>query len=279
MTIPYRNLMSKVLCLLTIFTIIVGCRRVEDTSGSLEVIKTKSGIEMVKIPQGWFDMGSSDGSPDESPVHKIWISSFWMDRFEVVQEQFKKFQISDPSHFKDPNNPLEQINWTDATMFCNERSLAEGLEPCYDEETWECNFQANGYRLPTEAEWEYACRAGTTTKFSFGSDVRNLKDHAWFADNSSGKTHTVGQKKSNPWGLYDMYGNVSEWCEDVWHDTYEEAPNDGSAWTDESGLHRVIRGGNWTDCSIDCRSSAREKGFSSGTHGYATGLRVVREYP
>ena len=121
MTIPCRDLMSKVLYLLTIFTIIIGCRRIEDERNPLEVMKTKSGIEMVKVPEGWFDMGSSSGSQDESPVHKVWISSFWMDRFEVVQEQFKKFQISDPSHFKDPNNPLEQINWTDATMFCNER--------------------------------------------------------------------------------------------------------------------------------------------------------------
>ena len=209
MTIPYKDLISYALCLLIVLTVVSGCRRVEDAADTLEAITTKTGIEMVKIPEGWFDMGSKNSSPDESPVHRVWISSFWMDRYEVVQEQFKKFQISDPSHFKDPNNPLEQINWTDATMFCNQRSLAEGLEPCYDEETWECNFQANGYRLPTEAEWEYACRAGTSTNFSFGNDVRNLKDHACFAEKKKKKTHLIVKKKSNPWGLYDMYGNVS----------------------------------------------------------------------
>jgi len=120
MTIPYKDLISYALYLLIVLTVVSGCRRVEDAAATLETITTKTGIEMVKIPEGWFDMGSGSGSPDESPVHKVWISSFWMDRYEVVQKQFRKFQISDPSHFKDPNNPLEQINWTDATMFCNE---------------------------------------------------------------------------------------------------------------------------------------------------------------
>ena len=257
MTIPYRELISKALYLLIVLTIISGCRRVEDEAGTLEVITTKTGIEMVKIPEGWFDMGSKDHSPDESPVHKVWIDSFWMDRYEVVQEQFKKFQISDPSHFKDPNNPLEQINWTDATLFCNERSLAEGLEPCYDEETWECNFQANGYRLPTEAEWEYACRAGIRTNFSFGNDIRNLKDHAWFAENSSEKTHPVGNKKPNPWGLYDMYGNVSEWCNDFYSENYYQNSDQKNPKGPIKGKERVLRGGAWNSSPDSCRSSYR----------------------
>jgi acetoin utilization deacetylase AcuC-like enzyme/formylglycine-generating enzyme required for sulfatase activity len=257
MTILNRDLISKVLCLLIVLTIVPGCRRVEDAPSPLEDIKTKTGIEMVKIPEGWFDMGSSSGSSDESPVHKVWISSFWMDRFEVVQEQFKKFEISDPSHFKDPNNPLEQINWTDATMFCNERSLAEGLEPCYDEETWECNFQANGYRLPTEAEWEYACRAGTSTKFSFGNDVRNLKNYAWYSENSSNRTHPVGQKKSNPWGLYDMYGNVSEWCNDYYSENYYKNSAQKNPKGPVKGQERVLRGGAWNSNADSCRSSYR----------------------
>ncbi len=257
MTIPYKELINKALCLLIVMTVVSGCRRVEDAAGTLEVITTKTGIEMVKISEGWFDMGSSNGSPDESPVHKVWISSFWMDRYEVVQEQFKKFQISDPSHFKDPNNPLEQINWTDATLFCNERSLAEGLEPCYDEETWECNFQANGYRLPTEAEWEYACRAGTSTNFSFGNDVRNLKDHAWFAENASEKTHLVGKKKSNTWGLYDMYGNVSEWCNDFYSENYYKNSDQKNPKGPMKGKERVLRGGAWNSSADSCRSSYR----------------------
>ncbi|MHC4242999.1 MAG: SUMF1/EgtB/PvdO family nonheme iron enzyme [Planctomycetota bacterium] len=279
MTIPYREFTSKAFCLLIVLIMVSACRRVEDAAGTLEVIKTKTGIEMVKIPEGWFDMGSKGGSPDESPLHKVWINSFWMDRYEVVQEQFKKFQISDPSHFKDPNNPLEQINWTDATMFCNERSLAEGLEPCYDEETWECNFQANGYRLPTEAEWEYACRAGTRTNFTFGNDGRNLKYHAWFAENASEKTHLVGKKKSNPWGLYDMYGNVSEWCNDFYSENYYQNSDQKNPKGPMKGKERVLRGGAWNSSADSCRSSYRSSDPSIDDTCLASdaiGFRCVR---
>jgi formylglycine-generating enzyme required for sulfatase activity len=259
-----------------------GCRRTEDDAPKPEVITTRSGLEMVAIPGGWLEMGSNEGNDDESPVHKVWISPFLMDRYEVVQEQFRKFQMPDPSHFKNPRNPLEQINWTDAAMYCNERSLAEGLELCYDEETWECNFTANGYRLPTEAEWEYACRAGTNSKYSFGNSVQKLKDHAWFVENSSTSTQPVGQKQPNPWGLYDMHGNVSEWCNDFYaEDYYQQSPQRDPKGPPKA-RERVLRGGAWNSSADSCRSAYRASDPSINDTCLASdaiGFRCVRSAP
>ena len=236
---------------------------------------------MVVLPGGWFEMGDSS-VPDESPVHKVWVGSFWMDRKEVPQEQFRKYQISDPSHFKGPGQPLERINWSDAAIYCNERSLAEGLTPCYDEKTWACNFDANGYRLPTEAEWEYACRAGTSTRYSFGDDVRQLQDYGWFNENAAGKTHLPGQKKPNPWGLYDMHGNVAEWCNDRYaKDYYGRSPERDPKGPDK-GSERVLRGGSWKSSADACRSTYRASDPSINDTCLAAdtiGFRCVRQAP
>jgi len=267
------------LYLLLVSAFVFGCRREEDSAVAAQVVTTKSGIEMVAIPGGFFEMGSAKEGLDESPVHRVWVSPFLMDRFEVVQEQFKKLQISDPSHFKNPKNPLEQINWTDAAMYCNERSLAEGLDPCYEEKTWRCNFDANGYRLPTEAEWEYACRAGTTTKYFFGSDARRLKDYAWFKDSSSGKTHPVGLKKPNPWGLHDMYGNVAEWCNDIYLKSYYSQGEQKDPKGPAKGRERALRGGAWNSRTDACRSAYRASDPSiddTCLASDAVGFRCVR---
>lgn len=227
-------------------------------------------------------MGNTKGQPDEMPVHKVWISPFLMDRYEVVQEQFKKYQLPDPSHFKNPFNPLEQINWTDATLYCNERSLAEGLEPCYDEETWDCNFEANGYRLPTEAEWEYACRAGTSTQYSFGDSTRKIKTYAWHANNSSKKTHPVGTNKPNLWGLFDMHGNVAEWCNDYYSEDYYKKKPGKDPKGPGKGAERVLRGGAWNSQPDSCRTSYRSSDPSIDDTCLASdaiGFRCVRNAP
>jgi acetoin utilization deacetylase AcuC-like enzyme/formylglycine-generating enzyme required for sulfatase activity len=260
-----------------------GCGRQKEQAGSTpQVVTTKTGIEMVVLPGGSFEMGSAKGTPDEAPVHKVQLRPFWMDRHEVVQEEFRKYQLPDPSHFKGPKQPLEQINWTDATLYCNERSRAEGLQPCYNEETWACDFSANGYRLPTEAEWEYACRAGTSTAYGFGDSAGRLKEHAWYADNAGGKTHPVGQKKPNAWGLYDMHGNVAEWCNDLYVEGYYQQSPAQDPRGPAEGKERVLRGGAWNSTAASCRSAYRASDPSiddTCLANDAIGFRCVRNTP
>jgi formylglycine-generating enzyme required for sulfatase activity len=259
-----------------------GCKRIPETRYTPQVITTPGGVEMVLIQGGYFKMGNNRGQPDEAPAHRVWISPFLMDKYEVIQQQFRRLEISDPSHFKDPNNPLEQMNWTDAAIYCNERSYSEGLELCYDEKTWDCNFNANGYRLPTEAEWEYACRAGTNTDYSFGNNKQLLSDYAWYSENSSAKTHNTGQKKPNPWGLYDMHGNVTEWCNDYYAKDYYKNSPEKNPKGPAKGKERVIRGGSWNSTPNACRSTYRSSDpsindtcLSSDTIGF----RAVRKAP
>jgi len=261
---------------------VAGCRQRDEAGTGVQFVTTDSGIDMAVLPGGWFEMGSADGQDDERPVRRVWVDAFWMDCYEVTQDLLRKFQISDPSHFKNPRGPMDQANWADAAVFCNERSLAEGLMPCYDEQTWECDFEADGYRLPTEAEWEYACRAGSRDRYSFGNNERLLGEYAWFADNSQGRTQTVGQKQPNAWGLYDMHGNVTEWCQD-WYaaDSYgrgDERNPRGPA----TGKERVLRGGSWKSSADACRASYRASDPSLDDTCLANdtiGFRCVRRAP
>jgi formylglycine-generating enzyme required for sulfatase activity len=250
-------------------------------------ITTKSGVEMVLIPAGTFDMGSQRGREEEKPAHKVTLDAFLMDRYEVKQSEYDKLgQIEafpNPSHFKGPDLPVEQVTWPQAARFCNARSRAEGLQPCYNEDTGECNFQADGYRLPTEAEWEYACRAGTDTDYSFGSEARKLGDYGWFADNAAKKTHPCGQKKPNLWGLFDMHGNVAEWCQDVYDKSYYKVSPETNPHGPADGKEYVLRGGSWKSDADALRSSYRlgdNPGFSDACLARdAIGFRCVRRAP
>jgi len=243
-------------------------------------ITTKNGAVMIALAGGTFRMGNNSGAPDESPVHEVTIAPFWMDKHEVTQERYETLMMSNPSHFKGPQNPIEQVRWSEAADYCNARSVEEGLKPCYDEVTYECNFDSNGYRLPTEAEWEFACRAGTTTQYDFGSDPRILGRYGHSSENSGDKTHPVGSLNPNRWGFYDLYGNVSEWCNDRYApDYYVSSPGENPRGPTE-GNTRVLRGGSWASSAENCRASSRlfdDPGIADACFAKDTyGFRCVR---
>ncbi len=224
-------------------------------------------------------MGDKRGDIDEVP-HNVYISSFYIDKYPVTQEEYERVMGKNPSRWKGGKNPVEQIRWSDAVRYCNARSRAEGFGPCYDLETWECDFNSNGYRLPTEAEWEYACRAGTKTRYYFGNSRSKLRDYGWSKENSGGKPRPVGQRPPNPWGLYDMCGNVWEWCNDFYKvDYYKESPKENPNGP-KTGDTKVVRGGCWNSTSDKCRSSFRyneNPGYTDACFGYDIyGFRCVR---
>ncbi len=205
------------------------------------------GQKLVLIPPGEFMMGSpeSDTSAymNEKPQHRVRITKpFYLGAKEVTQGQYEQVMGTNPSRFTgDAQRPVEQVSWHDAVEFCRLLSQKEGRT----------------YRLPTEAEWEYACRSGSKTRFCFGDDESQLGEYAWFAGNNANTTHPVGQKRPNPWGLYDMHGNVWEWCAD-WHagDYYAQSPLDDPVGP-SSGEFRVLRGGSWYDSPYFARSADR----------------------
>ena len=227
---------------------------------SLPVVASKSGGEMVLIPSGSFTMGDGAGRPDEVP-HQVSVNSFYIDKFLVTQELYEKVMGVNPSKRKGKTNPVERTQWTDAVRFCNKCSELDGLTPCYDLNTWQCNFEADGYRLPTEAEWEYACRAGGQNKYCFGDSMGDLARYAWFKANSQGAPHPVGQKQPNAWGLFDMHGNVWQWCNDFYGESYySESPKENPRGP-AAGKMRVLRGGAWDSDADKCRAAYRFKEF------------------
>jgi acetoin utilization deacetylase AcuC-like enzyme/formylglycine-generating enzyme required for sulfatase activity len=244
------------------------------------VVTAPGGLEMVRIPAGRFVMGDAAGAPDERPPRAVEVSAFLMDRREVTQALFDRIMGYNPAKRERPGDAVDQIRWTEAIEFCNERSKREGLAPCYDLKTGACRLDADGYRLPTEAEWEYACRAGTTTRTFCGDAPGALAAHAWFAGNASKTSRPVGAKKPNPWGLFDMAGSLLEWCNDRYAaDAYAAgAAKDPTG--PATGRDRVLRGGSWNMPAAKCRSAIRfhdEPASADSCYGWDSyGFRCVR---
>jgi len=256
-------------------------------------------VEMVQIPGGSFEMGNNSGKSDEKPVHTVTLSGFYMGKYEVTQEQWTAVMGNNPSSFTSSpasgevqnKRPVESVSWYKALVFCNKLSILQGLNPAYrisgstdpanwgavPNDTWsavEIVAGSNGYRLPTEAQWEYAVRGGNGSPGNYaysGSDT--VGDVAWYSDNSGSKTHEVGKKAPNGLGLYDMSGNVSEWCWD-WYGSYPSV-----AQTDpmgaSSGSYRVVRGGSWNYSAGGTRSTYRDY-CGPNYRDYGVGFRLVR---
>ncbi len=234
---------------------------------------------MVQLPGGRFVMGDKDEA-DAAP-HEVVLSSFLIDRYLVTQALYQRVMGTNPSRWKGEQNPVEQVRWSDAVRFCDKRSELEGLQPCYDLGNWSCNFDADGYRLPTEAEWEYACRAGATTAYFFGDEAAKLGEYAWYDRNAGGRPHPVGGKRPNAWDLYDMCGDVWEWCHDLYQvDYYAQAPRQDPRGPTE-GRTRVVRGGAWRSSDETCRCGYRyneNPGYADVCFGYDIyGFRCVRK--
>jgi formylglycine-generating enzyme required for sulfatase activity len=255
---------------------------------------------MVLIKGGTFTMGSpanEAGRESGEVQHQVTVSSFYIGKYEVTQKEYQEIMGTNPSNFKGDNLPVERVSWFDAIEYCNKRSQKEGLTPAYtidksrndpnnksgDDPRWIVtrNVNANGYRLPTEAEWEYACRAGTTTPFYTGNNVTtsqaNYDGNHPYNNNAKGiyrdKTTTVGSFSPNGWGLYDMIGNVSEWCWD-WYDSFS-----GNTQVDPvgalSGGNRISRGGDWYYNAYSLRSAFRG-GANPTSQATNIGFRVAR---
>jgi formylglycine-generating enzyme required for sulfatase activity len=242
-------------------------------------------LDAILVPGGNFLMGSPDTeaerSGSESPQHLVTVKSFFLGRYPVTQEQwqivaetYEHVNIKDlnpqPSNFKGAKRPVEQVNWYEAKEYCD-RLAKRTKRP---------------YRLPTEAEWEYACRAGTTTPFYFGStlstELANYNGNFTYGNGVKGEYRretTPVDHIANAWGVCDMHGNVYEWCEDHWHSDYKNAPDDGNAWlTDDAGALRVNRGGSWFDSPRNCRSAYRLNNFPTNRNNIL-GVRLACEAP
>jgi formylglycine-generating enzyme required for sulfatase activity len=247
----------------------------DEPTNAKDKILTRFVDEMVALTPGTgafpasFTMGSAGMSyPSEKPQFKVTLQSdFAIAKYEVTQELYEAVAGKNPSRWKGNRNAVEMVSWDEANEFCSKATEQLRKRKLIKESEW--------IRLPSEAEWEYACRAGTKTAYAFGDDPADLKDYAWYKANSKGEDPPVGKKKPNAWGLYDMHGYVREWCADSWHKNYEGAPADGSPWSSKDEKERVVRGGSWADEVDNARSAFRD--HKAADHRSDTvGLRCVR---
>ena len=229
--------------------------------------RTFAGIEFVWVPPGRFRMGSPEGETGRRDDEGTWMvtltKGFWLGKYEVTQAQWEAVMGENPSKFAEngAQRPVENVLWEHGHAFIDKLNRS----------------QPGTFRLPTEAEWEYACRAGAAGAYGFGDDPSALAEHAWYAENSDGATHPVGQKAPNAWGLHDMHGNVCEWCED-WYGAYPEGPETDPAGP-PSGQYRVLRGGGWDGDPAACRAT-RRRIFIPGYFQRKSdlGLRLARTF-
>ncbi len=214
--------------------------------------------QLVEIPAGQVELRDDRTKQKWTAV----VKPFWLGKYPVTQELYFDVTQEAPSLFKGRNHPVENVTWEDAVLFCNALSQMAGLQPCYalnaTTEEIQVNVTANGYRLPTEAEWEYACKAGTA-----GARYGLLEDVAWFKGNSGRSTQPVGQKSPNAWGLYDMLGNVWEWCSDIYDQT-------------TYGSYRIFRGGGWCDEERSVMATTRRRSHPSKFKIDDLGFRIAR---
>ena len=256
-TMKLPTLLFVLLCAL----LSVQCSKSGDLKNLGDIIDgdktTIDGMKMVFVKGGMFAMGDiwGDGESDEEPVHYVTVSDFYIGKYEVTQAQWKSIMGSNPSNWKGDNLPVESVSWNDIQEFIKKLNAKTGKK----------------YRLPTEAEWEYAARGGYNYKYS-GSDT--LTDVAWYYDNSGQKTHPVGQKRPNKLGVYDMSGNVWEWCQD-WYGDYSSA-SQTSPTGPSSGSYRVLRGGSWLNDARSCCVSHRGC-FTPSSRYIDLGFRLVLE--
>lgn len=233
--------------------------------------------KMIEVTGGTFQMGSTQGHKDENPVHAVTVSSFLIGKYEVTQQEWFVVMGSNPSHRIGDDLPVENIGWYEAVDFCNQLSFREGLTPCYggSGESITCDWGANGYRLPTEAEWEFAARGGNQSNYHIYSGSDNIGSVAWYDSNSSGMTHSVGSKDKNELGIHDMSGNVIEWCWDRYGGTfYGNSPKLDPQGVG-SGADRVLRGGAWTLEDFNCRVAFRSNKRPHDNANYR-GFRLAR---